>query len=187
MPVHWPCLLLMGCLHWLGKSWLDGQVTLLEMQTLNGLFFIHGGFCSSCPAGCIQSFFWKCVNSWVFVVLWAAGSSVGANVSVTLVRCEVDWKCTAVTCPSEVLTRWLSSQAKLHNYPVKQVILFLITVSLHRRKRNSLPRWCDWQNGSADGHERSRQHYCPSCHNAENPSFVCTSSLWNLPLSRVHQ
>lgn len=64
MPVHWPCLLLMGCLHWLGKWWLDGQVTLLGMmEHLSFLFVLSFAllFILSCQDA-VQSFL-EYVNS----------------------------------------------------------------------------------------------------------------------------
>lgn len=68
MPVHWPCLLLMGCLHWLGKLWLDGQVTLLGMmEHLVFFLFFHLRFCSSCLVRMQFSHFW---NMWIVEVLF---------------------------------------------------------------------------------------------------------------------
>lgn len=149
MPVHWPCLLLMGCLHWLGKLWLDGQVTLLGMmEHLVFFLFFHLRFCSSCLVRMQFSHFW---NMWIvevlfcFVFLWAAGSILGANLSVTLVSCEVCSQSMPVTSlsPSKALTLWWFSQPRfvLH---FKYIILVLIAVSQHQRKHTALSPKCDW-------------------------------------------
>lgn len=148
MPVHWPCLLLMGCLHWLGKWWLDGQVTLLGMmEHLSFLFVLSFAllFILSCQDA-VQSFL-EYVNSRGFVLFFS-----GLLVQFLVPIFQWHWsavkfalKSMAVTSlsPSKALTLWWLNQPRFGLH-FKYIILFLIAVSRRQRKHTALSPKCDW-------------------------------------------